>query len=100
MDYLDPFSFGYGSKIALVALVDDLLPELYKEPMTLVITLDLFMAFDTINHGSLLIVFWDSSLQWFWSYLKGKSKECSAEVLLVCPLAFGLWGLPRFHNIL
>ena len=58
MDYLDPFQSGfrpgYGPETALVTLVGGLHRELDRESVSLLVLLDLAVAFDTIHHGILL----------------------------------------------
>ena len=61
MDYLDPFQFGfkpgYGMKLALVAVVDDLHQELEMWYVSLLVLLDLSVAFDTTDH--VIFLGWD-----------------------------------------
>ena len=58
MDFLDPFQSGFrpgfGTETALVALYDDLCRERDRGSVTLLILLDLSVAFNTIDHGVLL----------------------------------------------
>ena len=51
-DTLDPFQSG--TKTVLVTLLDDLLKEVDQGSVTLLVLLDLSVAVDTVNHGSLL----------------------------------------------
>ncbi|XP_053120685.1 uncharacterized protein LOC128331367 [Hemicordylus capensis] len=54
---LDPFQTGfragYGVETALVGLMDDLYQGIGRGSVTLLVLLDLLVAFDTINHGIL-----------------------------------------------
>ncbi|KAF7237949.1 RNA-directed DNA polymerase from mobile element jockey [Varanus komodoensis] len=83
-DYLDPFqsSFrpGYGTESALVGLYDDLCRERDRGSASLLVLLDLSVAFDTINHGILLdrlagLGVGGTALQWFLSYLNGRFQK-------------------------
>lgn len=57
-DYLDPFQFGfrpdYGTETILVTFVDDLYQELDRKSVSLLVLLDLSVAFSTIDHGMLM----------------------------------------------
>lgn len=68
VDYLDSFQSGfrpvYGNEIALVILVDDLCQKMDKRSATLLILLDLLVAFDAIHHGILLDYLSRLSLTW------------------------------------
>ncbi|KAF7246247.1 Kappa-type opioid receptor [Varanus komodoensis] len=79
-DYLDPFQSGfrpgYGTESALVTLYDDLCRERDRESASLLVLLDLSVAFDTIEHGILLdrlagLGVGGTALQCFCSYLNG-----------------------------
>ena len=58
MSILDPFQstfrMHHRTESTLVALQENLLREANKESVTLLVLLDLSVAFDTINHGILL----------------------------------------------
>lgn len=49
------FQVGYGMEAALILLVDNLLQELDRESMSLVVLPDLSVAFVTINRGILFL---------------------------------------------
>ena len=77
-DFLDPFQSGFrpgfGTETALVALYDDLCQERDRGSVTLLIPLDLSVAFHTIAHGVLLdrqsgLGVGGTALQWFCSFL-------------------------------
>uniref|UniRef100_A0A8D2JHL2 Reverse transcriptase domain-containing protein n=1 Tax=Varanus komodoensis TaxID=61221 RepID=A0A8D2JHL2_VARKO len=79
-DYLDPFQSGfrpgYSTESALVALYDDLCREKDRGSASLLVLLDLSVAFNTIDHGILLdrlagLGVGGTALQWFRSYLNG-----------------------------
>ncbi|KAF7253994.1 RNA-directed DNA polymerase from mobile element jockey, partial [Varanus komodoensis] len=79
-DYLDPFQSGfrpgYSTESALVALYEDLCREKDRGSASLLVLLDLSVAFDTIDHGILLdrllgLGVGGTTLQWFRSYLNG-----------------------------
>ncbi|KAF7235057.1 hypothetical protein EYD10_18093, partial [Varanus komodoensis] len=59
-DYLDPFQSGfrpgYGTECASVALYDDLCREKDRGSASLLVLLDLSVAFDTIDHGEAVAV--------------------------------------------
>ncbi|KAF7240922.1 Craniofacial development protein 2 [Varanus komodoensis] len=83
-DYLDPFQSGfrpgYSTESALVALYDDLCREKDRGSTSLLVLLDLSVAFDTIDHGILLdrlagLGVGGTALQWFRSYLDGRFQK-------------------------
>ncbi|KAF7248605.1 Phosphatase and actin regulator 1 [Varanus komodoensis] len=83
-DYLDPFQSGfrpgYGTESALVALYDDLCREKDRGSASLLVLLDLSVAFDTIDHGILLdrlagLGVGGTALQWFRSDLNGRFQK-------------------------
>ncbi|KAF7249443.1 hypothetical protein EYD10_05220 [Varanus komodoensis] len=88
-DYLDPFQSGfrpgYGTESALVALYDDLCREKDMGSASLLVLLDLSVAFDTIDHGEAVAV-----LNWCLAKVMGwmranklKLNPDKTEVLLV-----------------
>ncbi|KAF7239428.1 Visinin-like protein 1 [Varanus komodoensis] len=83
-DYLDPFQSGfrpgYGTESALVALYDDLCRERDRGSASLLVLLDLSVAFDTIDHSILLnrlagLGVGGTAWQWFHSYLNGRFQK-------------------------
>ncbi|KAF7251092.1 putative RNA-directed DNA polymerase from transposon BS [Varanus komodoensis] len=83
-DYLDPFQSGfrpgYGTESALVALYDDLCRERDRGSASLLVLLDLSVAFNTIDHGILLdrlkgLGVGGTAWQWFRSYLDGQFQK-------------------------
>ncbi|KAF7242353.1 putative RNA-directed DNA polymerase from transposon BS [Varanus komodoensis] len=83
-DYLDPFQSGfrprYGTESALVTLYDDLCRERDMGSESLLILLDLSVAFDTIDHGILLnrlagLGVGGTAWRWFRSYLNGRFQK-------------------------
>ena len=77
-DFLDPFQLGFrpgfGMETALVALYDDLSQERDRGSVTLLIPLDLSVAFNTIDLGVFLdrrveLGIGGIPLQWFRSFL-------------------------------
>ena len=90
-DYLYPFQLGFrpgfGTETALVALYDDLCWERDGGSVTLLILLDLSVAFNTVDHGILLERLADlgvggTALQWFCSYLVVLGEHYSAPWIL------------------
>ena len=64
-----------------------------NQHVTLLILLDLSVAFDTIDHNILLNRL---HMDWFKSYLSGRSQRISVEGLLSGqPLQAGFWCSPR-----
>ncbi|KAF7239274.1 Inactive carboxypeptidase-like protein X2 [Varanus komodoensis] len=84
IDQLDSFQSGfksgYGTESALVALYDELCRERDRGSVSLLVLLDLSVAFDTINHGILLdrlagLGVGGTALQWFRSYPNGQFRK-------------------------
>ncbi|KAF7246443.1 Protein NEL [Varanus komodoensis] len=74
------FRPGYGTESALVALYNDLCREKDRGSASLLVLLDLSVAFDTIDHGILLdrlagLGVGGTALQWFHSYLNGQFQK-------------------------
>ncbi|KAF7242143.1 putative RNA-directed DNA polymerase from transposon BS [Varanus komodoensis] len=83
-DYLDPFQSGfrprYGTESALVTPYEDLCRERDRGSASLLVLLNLSVAFDTIDHGILLdrlvgLGVGGTALQWFHSYLNGRFQK-------------------------
>jgi hypothetical protein len=92
---------GFSTETALLRVINDILCNVNAGNLVLLVLLDLSAAFDTINHGLLLqrltceIGIQDFALQWFASYLSGRSQRVivgaafSEEVSLVCGVPQG-----------
>ena len=83
-DALDPFQSGFrprhGTETALVALYDDLLREADSGKISLLVLLDISVAFDTIDHGILLgrlseLGIGGLALAWFRSFLEDRPQR-------------------------
>ena len=81
---LDPFQSGfrlcYGTEMALVTLMDDLLREADGGNMSLLVLLDISAAFDTIDHGILLgrlseLGIGGLALAWLCSFLEDRPQR-------------------------
>ena len=84
-----PFRSAYrkchSTETALLKVQNDILMNLDSQRVTLLVLLDLSVAFDTVDHGVLLnrlntsFGVRGSALQWFTSYLLNRSKRVSFD---------------------
>ena len=91
----------HGTEMALVALYDDLLREADRGKISLLVLLDISVAFDTIDHGILLgrlskLGIGGLVLAWLWSFLGDRpqrvqlGESVSAPWSLNCGVLQGL----------
>ena len=72
---------GHSTETALLRVVNDILSNMNKEHVSILVLLDLSGAFDTIDHAILLcrldtsFGITDAALAWFSSYLSGRSQR-------------------------
>ena len=70
---------------ALLKVKNDILLNMNRQHVTLLVLLDLSAAFDTIDHGILLerlrsaFGVWDMALSWIASYLSGRTQQVSID---------------------
>ena len=74
----------FGFRTALLKVKNDLLPNMDKGHVTLLVMLDLSAAFDTVYHGILhrlqsKLGLRDKALLWFKSYLTGRTQQVSVN---------------------
>ncbi|KAF7234653.1 RNA-directed DNA polymerase from mobile element jockey [Varanus komodoensis] len=104
-DYLDSIQFGfipgYGTESALVSLYDDLSRERDRGSASLLVLLDLSVAFNTINHGEAVAVLnWclDKIMGWMRAN-KLKLNPDKMEVLLNNSVGWEVGCLPVLDGI-
>ncbi|KAL9961852.1 hypothetical protein ACROYT_G030880 [Oculina patagonica] len=79
---------NHSTETALLKVKNDLLLNMDKGHVTLLVMLDLSAAFDTVDHGILLhrlqskLGLRDKALQWFKSYLAGRTQQVSVNGML------------------
>ena len=94
----------------MVTLPDDLHLSIDRGSVSLLVLLDLSVAFDTIDHGILLerlrgLGIRGTVLRWFWSYFSGRLQmvilgdSCSSEKELLCGIPQGAILSPMLFNI-
>ena len=89
---------GHSTETALLRVVNDILSNMNKQHMSILVLLDLSTAFDTIDHAILLcrldtsFGIMDAALAWFSSYLSGRSQRVlvNGERSDWHPLPFGV----------
>ena len=75
----------HSTESALLKVKNDILLNMNRQHVTLLVLLDLSAAFDTIDHGILLerlrsaFGVQDTALSWFASYLSGRSQQVSID---------------------
>ncbi len=78
---MDNFQSAYSTETALLRVQNDILMELDKENVVMLVLLDLSAAFDTIDHEILLnrlstrCGIRGTALTWFHSYLKDRKQS-------------------------
>ena len=96
LDYQSAYRKNYYCETALLKIVNDLLWNLENKMVTQLVTIDLSVAFDTIDHHILLEVLStifgvkDTALDWFESYLRprGFQVQTSSDRSTVVDLPF------------
>ena len=89
---------GHSTETALPRVVNDILSNMNKQHVSILVLLDLSAAFDTVDHAVLLrrletsFGITDAALEWFSSYLSGRSQRASinGETSDCYPLLFGV----------
>ena len=89
---------GHNTETALVRVLNDILSNMNKQHVSILVLLDLSAAFDTVDHAILLrrletsFGITDAALAWFSSYLSGRSQRVSVngETSDCYPLPFGV----------
>ena len=75
----------HSTESALLKVKNDILLNMNRQHVTLLVLLDLSAAFDTIDHGILLerlrsaFGVRDTALSWFASYLSGRTQQVSID---------------------
>lgn len=97
-DYQSAYRIGHSIETLLISLLNDLLLAADEGDGTALLFLDLSAAFDTVDHGILLRRLSQHcgvtgvSLDWFKSYLSGRSHRVSIDGTLSSAVAL-LWGV-------
>ena len=90
----------HSTETALLKVTDDLLTNMDKGHVSLLLLLDLSAAFDTVYHGILLqslqtkLGVCGTALSWFKSYLEGRSRRICIKKTLSQPFDLK-WGVPQ-----
>ena len=93
-----PYRKGHSTEKPLLRVVNDILSNMKKQHMSILVLLDLTVAFDTVDHAILLgrletlFGIKDTTLAWFASYLSGRSQcvSVNGERSDRYPLPFGV----------
>ena len=93
-----PYRKGHSTEKPLLGVVNDILSNMKKQHMSILVLLDLTVAFDTVDHAILLgrletlFGIKDTALAWFASYLSGRSQcvSVNGERSDCYPLPFGV----------
>ena len=93
-----PYSVHHSTETALLKVKNDILLNMNKQHITLLVLLDLSAAFDTVQHNILLKALNTLGLRgrvskWFRSYLSGRSQRILVRGCL--SKRFELWSTPR-----
>ena len=89
---------GHSTETALLRVVNDILSNMNKQHVSILVLLDLSAAFDTVDHAILLrrletsFGITDAALAWFSSYLSGRSQcvSVNGETSDCYPVPFGV----------
>ena len=88
---------NHSTETALLKVKNDLLLNMDKGHVTLLVMLDLSAAFDTVDHGILLhrlqskLGLRDKALSWFKSYLAGRTQQVSVNGSLSDKFNLSCW---------
>ena len=93
-----PYRKEHSTEKPLLRVVNDILSNMKKQHMSILVLLDLTVAFDTVDHAILLgrletlFGIKDTTLAWFASYLSGRSQcvSVNGERSDFYPLPFGV----------
>ena len=97
---------GHSTNAGLIQMYDSWVEEMYRDQYPGACFLDISVAFDIVYHPLLLeklklYGFSDTSLQWFSSYLSGRSQTMYIESFLskTLPVPTGVPGTPVLHHL-
>lgn len=98
--YQSGFRKGHSTMTALLKVVDDLRNSMDKRLMNLLVLLDLSKAFDCVHHELLLtklkfLGFSDCAIEWFKSYLTGRSHRVYVSDVRFSNWASIVTGVPQ-----